>query len=155
MCKEQAGEGHDSSLSHPWTPGAALSQQPFLRWSPSPEAFDGDSAERDRLRHHLPLGWPVSWNLPSGPAGSLLCLWESRVLASSQDPTPRPLRVSGAPGRGAVPRDPPPPRPRALGPHHFGFSELSSQISSKAYFAKEKRSIGFRFGRRFREQSPL
>lgn len=149
MCKEQAWEGHDSSLSHPWTPQAALSQQPFLRWAPSPEAFDGDSAERVRRRHHLPLGRPVSWNLPPGPPGSLLCLWESRVLASSQDLTPRPLRVSPAPGRGAVPQD-----PRGLGQHHFGSSELSSQISSKAYFAKEK-SIGFRFGKRFREQSTL
>lgn len=32
------------------------------------------------------------------------------------------------------------------------FPELRGQISSHVYFIKEKRSLGFRFGRHFREQ---
>lgn len=34
----------------------------------------------------------------------------------------------------------------------FGFLGSAARFSSNVYFAKEKRSIGFRFGRHFREQ---
>lgn len=119
---------------------ATLSQRPFMRLAPSPKAFGGDSAERDRTMHRPHVERPLgAFRVPPLPLGK-------RRAARL------PPRLPGA----AVLSGPPLPRRGGAGSVRWNNSslllELSSWVSSNAYFAKEKRSVELRFGRHFREQ---